>query len=175
MHKSKVVMIINVTTSCLHFGWCYLLVIVAGMEIVGAALAMTITYFTNFVAVTIYCVSCRDLRTSFFFPNADTFRSLGAYLRIGIPSASMMCLEWWSLEVLALMAGYISVVATASFVIVVQCFCAVGMFAFGAGIAAAVCVGKAAGEGDYIKAKQYAKLIVLMTFVMVIIIALFVY
>lgn len=168
-------MIISVVTSCLHFLWCYLLVIVAQMEIQGAALAMTITYFTNFVAATIYCVSDRDLRKSFFFPDMETFRGLGEYLRIGIPSASMMCLEWWSLEVLALMAGYISVVATASFVIVVQCFCAVGMFAFGAGIAAAVCVGKAAGEGDHHKAKQYAKLIVLMTFVMIIFIALFVY
>lgn len=83
----------------------------------------------------------------------DTFRDLGDYLRIGIPSASMMCLEWWSLEVLALMAGYISVVATASFVIIVNSFCTLGMFAFGAGIAASVCIGKAAGEGDHHKAK----------------------
>jgi Na+-driven multidrug efflux pump len=48
------------------------------------------------------------------------------------------------------------------------------MFAFGAGIAASVCVGKAAGEGDHHKAKQYAKLIVLMTFVMIMILAVFV-
>lgn len=145
---------------------------IAGLDISGAALATTITYFSNFLIVTIYCVWSKDLKESFFFPDRETFRNMGEYLRIGIPSASMLCLEWWSLEVLALIAGYINVITTASFVIIVNTFCAIGMFAFGAGIAASVCVGKAAGEGDHHKALQYSKLIVLMTFFMVIILGL---
>ncbi|CDW78835.1 transparent testa 12 protein [Stylonychia lemnae] len=173
MHKTKVVMIVNILTSCLHFLWCYLLVMVAGLDISGAALATTITYFSNFIIVTIYCANSPDLKDSFFFPDRETFKDLGDYLRIGIPSASMLCLEWWSLEVLALVAGYINVITTASFVIIVNTFCAMGMFAFGAGIAASVCVGKAVGEGDHHKAMQYSKLIVMMTFVMVIILSIF--
>lgn len=138
-------------------------------------MASTITYFSNFVLVTLYCSFSKDLKDSFFFPNKETVRELGDYLRIGIPSATMLCLEWWSLEVLALMAGYIDVLTTASFVIVVNTFCVLGMFSFGAGIAASVCVGKAIGEGDAPKAMQYGKLIITMTFFMIIMISAFLY
>ncbi|CDW91386.1 transparent testa 12 protein [Stylonychia lemnae] len=173
MHKTRVVMIVNIVTCCLHFLWCYLLVMVAGLDISGAALATTITYFLNFIIVTIYCANCSDLKESFFFPDRETFKDLGEYLKIGIPSASMLCLEWWSLEVLALVAGYINVITTASFVIIANTYTILSMFAFGASISASVCVGQAAGEGDHFKAIQYSKLIVSMTFIMVIILSIF--
>lgn len=96
-------------------------------------------------------------------------------MKVAIPSASMLCLEWWSLEVLALMAGYINVVTTASFVIIINTFCVLGMFSFGSGIAASVCVGKAIGEGNADKAIKYAKLITLMSFIMMTIISLILY
>lgn len=31
------------------------------------------------------------------------------FLRIGVPNAAMFCFEWWFYEIVALMAGYISV------------------------------------------------------------------
>lgn len=33
------------------------------------------------------------------------FQGWWAYLKIGIPSSAMVCMEWWSFEVLILLAG----------------------------------------------------------------------
>jgi hypothetical protein len=33
---------------------------------------------------------------------------------IGIPSAGLLCLEWWAFEIITLLSGYISVEAVAA-------------------------------------------------------------
>jgi MATE family multidrug resistance protein len=73
----------------------------------------------------------------------------------------MLCMEWWSFEVLALMAGYISVEATGAHVIVLNTHVVIIMVPLGASVAAIVTVGNAMGEGDYRKADFYFKLIAL--------------
>jgi hypothetical protein len=35
------------------------------------------------------------------------------YFKLGIPSTGMLCLEWWAFEIMALLAVYISLKATA--------------------------------------------------------------
>lgn len=42
-------------------------------------------------------------------PDSRMFTNIGQYLVLGVPSAAMMCLEWWAYEVMTLMAGYIGV------------------------------------------------------------------
>ncbi len=58
----------------------------------------------------------------------------------------MLCLEWWSFEVLAFMAGYISVEATAAHVVVLNTHVVIIMVPLGAQVAATVLVGQARGE-----------------------------
>ena len=79
-----------------------------------------ITYFLNFALTTAYSLWNKEIRKCFFFFTSDSFRDLGSYLRVGIPSLVMLCLEWWSFEVLAFMAGYISLEATAAHVVVLN-------------------------------------------------------
>jgi len=59
----------------------------------------------------------------------------------------MLCLEWWSFEVLAIMAGYISVDATGAHVIIINTHVVIIMAPLGAQVATIVCVGQAMGEG----------------------------
>jgi len=59
----------------------------------------------------------------------------------------MLCLEWWSFEVLAIMAGYISVDATGAHVIILNTHVVVIMVPLGAQVATIVCVGTSMGEG----------------------------
>lgn len=111
-----------IVTSTLHFGWCYLFVFVFHWEIIGVSLATIITYFSNFALITFYCkygTNDKDIKKAFFVTK-DSFRDTKGYLKVALPSLTMLCLEWWSFEVLAFMAGYISVSATAAHVVVLN-------------------------------------------------------
>ena len=115
-------MYITCFSSILHFGWCYLLVFVAEMDIIGASTATIITYFTNFALITIYCKLKPELKDSFFFFTKETFHGLSDYLKIGLPSCFMFCLECWSYEILALVSVYISIYAVGTMAILINTF-----------------------------------------------------
>jgi MATE family multidrug resistance protein len=75
----------------------------------GTAYALIVTNITNYLAINVYISSCKDLKESWFMPDWSTLRGINEYLKLGIPSTAMICLEWWSFEVMILIAGYISV------------------------------------------------------------------
>ena len=52
-------------------------------------------------------------------------------MALGIPSALMLCLEWWSFEIMILIAGYIGVDEQASQFLVIQITDLLLMVAFG--------------------------------------------
>ena len=83
------------------------------MDILGAALSLNITYFTNLFLVWIYtiCLAPRKIRS--FVCSSEVFKSEGIseYLTVGIPSLSMLCLEWWAYEILTVSASEISISA----------------------------------------------------------------
>ncbi|KAG5528010.1 hypothetical protein RHGRI_028816 [Rhododendron griersonianum] len=54
------------------------------------------TSFTN------YSSSVKRTRTSF---SRDVFLSIGEFIRFAVPSAIMVCLEWWSFELFILLSG----------------------------------------------------------------------
>lgn len=67
----------------------------------------------NFLMITAICSVINELKESFFWFTRDSLRKgLIDYLKIGIPNAAMLCLEWGGLEILALLASLISVDAT---------------------------------------------------------------
>ena len=107
----------------------------------GAGIATMITDFLNFALTTLYCMWNKEVKRSFFFFTKDSFRDLGSYLRVGIPSLTMVCLEWWSFEVLAFMAGHISLQATAAHVVVLNTHVVIIMVPLGTQVAATVLVG----------------------------------
>lgn len=94
-------------------------------------------------------------------------------MKIGLPSSAMISLEWWSFEIQAILASYISVVAVGSMVILINSLTVLTMIPFGSQIAGAVFVGKSMGEGSAKRAKTYSKLIVLYTFLSLIVFAIF--
>ena len=109
-NKAQIVMYTMIATSTLHFVWCELFVNQWGLSIHGVSYATILTYFLNFLAITVFCrYFDKDVRKSFFWFTKESFTGLKDYLNVGIPSTTMLCLEWWSFEVLAFMAGYVSV------------------------------------------------------------------
>nr|ACN30994.1 unknown [Zea mays] len=99
------VMLSSGATALNHLLVCWLLVYKIGMGNKGAALANAISYFTNVSILAIYvrlAPACRNTWRGF---SKEAFHDITSFLRLGIPSALMVCLEWWSFELLVLLSG----------------------------------------------------------------------
>lgn len=114
-------MIIQVITTTLHYFWCYLFVITYEMGIEGTAIATTITIFSNLFLITIYVTFFEpSLKEAWTLPDADSFRGLKSYLKLGIPASLMYSLEWWTSEIQIFFASLISVESTAAMAIILN-------------------------------------------------------
>ncbi|XP_031103452.1 protein DETOXIFICATION 16-like isoform X1 [Ipomoea triloba] len=88
-----------------HVLSCWILVFKSGMGFNGAAMANAISYWVNVVLLGVYVrvsPSCKETWTGF---SKDMFHGIIKFLRLGIPSTAMLCLEHWSFELVVLLGG----------------------------------------------------------------------
>ncbi|CAD6334102.1 unnamed protein product [Miscanthus lutarioriparius] len=88
-----------------HVLVCWALVFKAGMGSKGAALSSAISYSFNLAMLALYVrfsSACKRTWTGF---STEAFRDLLRFTKLAIPSAMMVCLEWWSFELLVLLSG----------------------------------------------------------------------
>ncbi|KAK9280169.1 hypothetical protein L1049_013856 [Liquidambar formosana] len=87
-----------------HIPLCWVLVFKSGLYNLGAALAISISNWLNviFLALYIMCSSaCAKTRVPI---SMELFQGIGEFFRFAVPSAVMICLEWWSFELLILLS-----------------------------------------------------------------------
>ncbi|XP_057965449.1 protein DETOXIFICATION 14-like isoform X2 [Malania oleifera] len=92
-------------TLCFHVLLCWALVFKFDLGNVGAALANGVSCWLNVIGLGLYMKyssACEKSRVPF---SKDVFLSIGEFFRLAIPSAVMVCLEWWSFELLILLSG----------------------------------------------------------------------
>jgi multidrug resistance protein, MATE family len=82
------------------------------MGVAGAALALNITYCTNFIIQELYIHLIKKEFFSEYLPplwskNSFSWSGTKKFLRLGVPGTIMQCAEWWAFEVLAIFAGMI--------------------------------------------------------------------
>jgi MATE family multidrug resistance protein len=107
-------MIITIIAIIFHITLCHILVTFYGFEIIGLAIATSLTYFISFVSITIYTSLMTEIKEAWFLPNKQTFNGLWEFMVVGIPSVTLQCFEWWAFEVILLFSGFISVEAAAA-------------------------------------------------------------
>ncbi|KAJ4973723.1 hypothetical protein NE237_006897 [Protea cynaroides] len=93
------------TTLLIHIPLCWILVFKSGLKTIGAALAIGISYWLNTIFLILYMnysSSCEKTRVPF---SMEAFQGISKFFRLAIPSAVMMCLQWWSFEMLILFSG----------------------------------------------------------------------
>lgn len=104
----------STTTQCittlLHIGWGYLIIVQWDMGVGGAALALNITYCTNFLAQEVYIHIVRwrffkDYMQPLFHSDSFNWEGAKEFLKLGVPGTMMQCAEWWAFELLAIFAG----------------------------------------------------------------------
>ncbi|XP_020237997.1 protein DETOXIFICATION 12 isoform X1 [Cajanus cajan] len=98
-------LISSCVTLCIHIPLCWALVFKTGLNNVGGALAMSISIWLNVIFLVLYMrysPACAKTRTPI---SMELFQGIWEFFRFAVPSAVMMCLEWWSFELLILLSG----------------------------------------------------------------------
>lgn len=150
-------MYVQSVTMVLHFIWCYLLAYTAGLGVIGVSIATWITYWSDLTATTLYITFKEDVvpKESWHFFNSDSFKGLFEYLEYGVPSALILCLEWWSFEILSLFAGMLSVEELAANIVLLNLCIFLFQVPEGIGFVVSNLVGNSLGEMNAKKARKY--------------------
>ncbi|TVT97438.1 hypothetical protein EJB05_57319, partial [Eragrostis curvula] len=95
----------SIATLLLHIPLCWLLVFKTSLGFIGASLAISLSYWLNVIMLAAYIGysnTCKETRSP---PTIEAFTGIGLFLRLALPSALMLCFEWWSFEVIILVSG----------------------------------------------------------------------
>ncbi|XBH94390.1 hypothetical protein VPH35_085177 [Triticum aestivum] len=92
-------------TALSHVLVCWLLVCRFGLGNKGAAMANGISYLANVSILALYIRVSPSCRSTWTGLSKDAFRNILSFMKLAVPSALMVCLEWWSSELLVLLSG----------------------------------------------------------------------
>jgi len=156
---------------------CWLLIWHFEMRETGAAIATNITYLLNMIITDTWCMSKASISKTYCRPSMDMFNEVGAYLKVGISGALMLCFEWWAFELLAIFSGLLSVEALAAEVVVINIVTFIFMIPLGISYAASALTGYFIGRKKMDLARKYAMITLvfnsLITLVVVIVLGTF--
>ncbi|KAK0602242.1 hypothetical protein LWI29_031720 [Acer saccharum] len=89
----------------LHFGISYALVHWASLGFKGAPLAASVSLWISMLLLAVYVLSSKKFEPTWQGFSFESFSFILAYLKLAMPSAAMVCLEYWAFEILVLLAG----------------------------------------------------------------------
>ncbi|KNA25368.1 hypothetical protein SOVF_007220 [Spinacia oleracea] len=89
----------------LHCGLNYLLVHFTTFGYKGAALATSLTFWLSVILLMIYVSCSKKFEHTWKGLSKESFLHVFANLKLALPSAAMVCLEFWAFEILVLLAG----------------------------------------------------------------------
>ncbi|KAE8077222.1 hypothetical protein FH972_015802 [Carpinus fangiana] len=98
-------LIISGITALLHVLVCWVLVFRIALGIKGSALAITISNWVNVLLLAIYVKvspACMKTWTGF---SKESLHDILSFIKLAVPSAIMICLEYWSFEMVVLLSG----------------------------------------------------------------------
>ncbi|WVZ90867.1 hypothetical protein U9M48_037126 [Paspalum notatum var. saurae] len=140
----------SLTTLTLFIPLCWFMVYKVGMGNAGAALAVSICDWVEIMVLGLYIKlspSCEKTRAPF---TREAFRGIGSFMRLAVPSALMICIEWWSYELLVLLSGILPnpALETSVLSICMSTILLVYNIPYGIGAAASVRVSNELGAGN---------------------------
>lgn len=140
----------------INLGLSYTLVHWAGLGFVGAPLAASISMWIAFCMLAIYVVAAKKLEYTWKGFSLQSFNFILTNLKLALPSAAMVCLEYWAFEILVLIAGLMpnSETSTSLIAICVNTEAIAYMFTYGLSATASTRVSNELGAGHPDRAKN---------------------
>ncbi|KAG8492368.1 hypothetical protein CXB51_009633 [Gossypium anomalum] len=145
----------SVLPLALHLGIVYALVNWTDLGFKGAPLAASISLWISLVLLSSYVVLAQRFEETWPGLSSESFRLVFANLKLAIPSAAMVCLEYWAFELLVLLAGLMpnSEVTTSLIAMCVNTESIAYMITYGLSAAASTRVSNELGAENPRKAK----------------------
>ena len=111
-------MVISIVASIMHIGICHVLTYTFDLGIKAPPIATAIYCFNQFIILHLYIkffLKDEKVQQAWFIPSQSSFEVKGLieFLKIGIPSIGVLCLDWWSFEIMMIFASGLSVKAVA--------------------------------------------------------------
>ncbi|XP_058091629.1 protein DETOXIFICATION 16-like [Magnolia sinica] len=92
-------------TVLLHAVVCWVLVFKSGLGNKGAALVISISYWVNVALLAIYVNFSSACKKTWTGLSREALNDILNFLRLAVPSALMVCLEFWSFQLIVLLSG----------------------------------------------------------------------
>ncbi|KAE8692294.1 MATE efflux family protein ALF5 [Hibiscus syriacus] len=145
----------SVIPLALHLGIVYCLVNWTDMGFKGAPLAASISLWISVILLGFYVVLGKRFEQTWTGLSSESFGFVVANLKLALPSAAMVCLEYWAFELLVLLAGMMpnSEVTTSLIAMCVNTEAIAYMTTYGLSAAASTRVSNELGAGNMRKAK----------------------
>ncbi|XP_028182249.1 protein DETOXIFICATION 12-like isoform X1 [Glycine soja] len=137
-------------TLIIHVPLCWALVFKTSLSNVGGALAVSISIWSNVIFLVLYMrysSACAKTRAPI---SMELFKGMWEFFRFAIPSAVMVCLEWWSYELLVLLSGLLPnpQLETSVLSVCLNTIATLYTIPFGIGAAASTRVSNELGAGN---------------------------
>jgi len=159
--------ILFISTS-LHIFWCHFFVNVMGLELIGMAIARTITDGTSMALLLIYVKLKNPCPESWFPWNKECLDGLVPYAKDIASHGSSVYIEWIAFEMTTIILGFLGdVTVLAAHSATLNYLFVNSTISLGLTLSMSVYVGNAAGEGSIIRAQKYAYTGLIMNFLVV--------
>ncbi|XP_033754806.1 multidrug and toxin extrusion protein 2-like [Pecten maximus] len=165
-------LVIAVVTNLINLGLHALFLTGLHFGIMGAALSVALTQWLIVLITLVYILVKGRHKETWGGWTMECFDEWGLFFSLALPGLFMVCLEWWTFEILFFIVGTLGVVPLASHTIGYNAAALAFMIPLGLSVASSVCVGNQLGANEPKKAATAARVAILLSFVVSVIIAL---
>uniref|UniRef100_A0A3Q2DT67 Multidrug and toxin extrusion protein n=1 Tax=Cyprinodon variegatus TaxID=28743 RepID=A0A3Q2DT67_CYPVA len=131
-----------------NLGINFLLINVLKLGVIGSAVANSLSQMIICLLLFGYIWWKKLHQQTWGGWSTECLQGWGAYMKLAIPSAFMICFEWWVWEVGGFLAGWLGEADLAAQHVMVEIAALTYMFPLGVHVAACVRVGNALGAGN---------------------------
>lgn len=134
-----------------------------GLGYTGAPLAMTCTTWLTALILYGYVWLCGIHRATWDGWSLQALAAWGHFLQLAVPGMLMICIEWWSFEILSLLSGLLGQIELAAQIIILTTTAFTFSLPLGFSVAASVRVGNFLGAGQADRAHRTSRVALTLT------------
>ncbi|XP_078367531.1 multidrug and toxin extrusion protein 2-like [Oculina patagonica] len=139
-----------------------LMMFVFNLGLRGVAFSWALSTMTMFLLMFAYMKAFKLHKQTWPGWTTDSLLDWGQFIKLGVSGMVMLCIEWWSFELGAFLAGTFGEVQWGTYGIIFQWAAFLFMIPLGISVAAGVRVGNALGAGNAQAAKKTVKVALLL-------------
>ncbi|KAL9975274.1 hypothetical protein ACROYT_G012423 [Oculina patagonica] len=158
----KPILYVGLISNGVQIGINSLMMFVFNLGFRGVAFSWALSTMTMFLLMFSYMKAFKLHKQTWPGWTTDSLLDWGQFIKLAVSGMVMLCIEWWSFELGAFLAGTFGEVQLGTYGIVFQWAAFLYMIPLGISVAAGVRVGNALGAGNAQAAKKTVKVALLL-------------